>query len=240
MNELPEDRAFLDAYDPGDWPRPSVTVDLVVFTVIDTDLKVLLIRRGQKPFEGHWALPGGFVRVGPDRSDQGESLDAAAARELASETNITGGEAWLEQLYTFGAPGRDPRMRVISVAYYALVQPRYARIKPGDDAAHVEWMSVAHERPDALAFDHDQVLDVAIERIRGKIDYSDIAFQLVNDTFTVAELRGVHEAIKGEVYDPGNFRRRFNRMMTDGIIEEAPGKRQTVRRPAKVYRFRRG
>lgn len=225
-------------------PRPSVTVDLVIFTVVDCDLKVLTIRRGKPPFEGAWALPGGFVRVGPTAEDQGEDVEQAAFRELAEETGL-GPElllrhrVHLEQLYTFGRAGRDPRTRVISVAWYALVPSTLVPLtRAGDDAAEATWMSVAAEIPQVeLAFDHAEILRVAVQRIRGKIDYSPIAFALLSDTFTVTELREVHEAIKGTQYDASNFRRRFKRMVTDGVMERAPGKRLTGGKPAKVYRF---
>lgn len=224
-------------YKADAFARPSVTVDIVVFTVMDADLKVLLIRRGGPPYQDTWALPGGFVKVS-DGADQGESLDEAAHRELSEETGLPQGSAFLEQLYTFGEPGRDPRTRVITVTYYALVRSDLVSlVRAGTDAAEARWFSVAKERPKPLAFDHDGILDKALERIRGKIEYSSIGFELVPPTFTVAELRAVHEAIKGTTYDPGNFRRRFVRMKTDGVIEQAPGKRHTGTKPARVYRF---
>ncbi len=234
------DADFLEHYRPSDYPRPSVTVDIVVFTVVDCDLKVLLIQRGAPPFEGCWALPGGFVRVSDD-ADQGESLDDAAARELSEETGLPPGSVFLEQLYTFGAPRRDPRTRVITVAYYALVRPDLVgRIAAGSDAARAKWFSVAEEVPSlALAFDHATILDTALARVRSKIDDTAIAFELVPPTFTIAELRAVHEAVQGTTYDPGNFRRRFMRMQTDGIIEQAPGRRPTGTKPARLYRFKR-
>ena len=223
-------------YRPEDYPRPSVAVDLVIFTVIDTDLKLLLIRRGESPFEGDWALPGGFVRVGDAVNDQGESVAEAAHRELAEETGLPRGSAWLEQLYTFGAPYRDPRMRVISVAWYALVRPDLAPlITAGTDAWETRWWSMTELPP--LAFDHPEMVRAALKRVRGKIDYAPIAFELVPPTFTISELRQVFEAIKGGTYDRGNFRRRFNRMLEDGTIALAPGKRQTTSRPARVYAF---
>jgi len=234
-----EEASFLQAYRSQEYPKPSVTVDLVIFTVIDSDLKVLLIKRGGHPYKDCWAVPGGFVKVGDGYDDQGESLEEAAERELVEETGIevTKHEVYLEQLYTFGKPGRDPRMRVISVAYYALVRPGLAHVvQAGTDASEAEWVSV-NEMGENLAFDHDNVVGTAIQRIRGKLDYSPIGFQLVPKTFTVAELRAVYEAVQGRNYDPGNFRRRFKRMQTDGIIEPAPGKRQTLTKPAKVYRF---
>lgn len=232
---------FLREYPRRDYPKPSVTVDLAVFTVIDTDLKVLLIRRKGHPHKGDWAFPGGFVDVGDGYENQGESVEDAAHRELAEETGFPRGSVFLEQLYTFGKPGRDPRMRVISVGYYALVSAdKVPMVKAGSDAEEARWFSVTEEIPSLdLAFDHDEILRVGVERIRGKIDYAPLAFELVPSTFTVAELRQVYEAVKGETYDPANFRRRFKRMLTDGVIEQAPGKRQTSTRPAKVFRFSR-
>lgn len=239
--KAPADAEFLAGYRASDYPRPSVTVDIVVFTVRDGDLQVLLVRRGTPPFAGAWALPGGFVRVS-DGPDQGEGLDEAAERELGEETGLVDQPVYLEQLYTFGAPRRDPRTRVITVAYYALVRPDLVPlVRAGSDAASARWASVAAELPELeLAFDHGAILALAVERARGKIDYTPIAFELVPPTFTIAELRAVYEAIKGTTYDPGNFRRRFKRMLTDGVIEQAPGKRHTGTKPAKVYRFVRG
>lgn len=233
-----DEGSFLRDYRKKEYPKPSVTVDLVIFTVQDTLLKVLLIRRKGHPFKDQWAIPGGFVDVGDGYDDQGESVEEAAHRELAEETGLPVGSCYLEQLYTFGKPGRDPRMRVISVAHYALVSSeKIPLVRAGDDASEAGWFEVGGVS--GLAFDHDDVLRTALGRIRGKIDYAPIAFELVPPTFTVAELRAVHEAVKGESYDAGNFRRRFRRMLTDGVIEQAPGKRLTAGKPAKVYRFRR-
>lgn len=235
-----EEHAFIRDYRArvADYGRPSVTVDLVVFTVRDTDLKLLLVRRKAPPYRGWWSLPGGFVRVGDGVDDQGEDLEAAAHRELEEETGLPRGSAFLEQLYTFGRAHRDPRMRIISVAWYALIRPDLAPlVTAGSDAEAVRWVSVGHERPATLAFDHDRIVDTALERIRGKVDYAPIAFDLVGETFTVAELRAVYEAIKGADYDAANFRRRFRRMEADGLVVKAPGKRHTARRPAAVYRF---
>lgn len=222
----------------SEYPKPAVAVDVVVFTIIDTDLKVLLIRRKLEPHRGSWALPGGFLRVG-EGEDQGEDLEEAAHRELEEETSLPAAKVYLEQLYTFGRPGRDPRERVLTVAYYALVRPDLVPlVRARTDAELARWFSVAHELPDiTLAFDHEEILAIALTRIRGKVDYTPLAFELVPETFTTAELRGVYEAIKGTTYDPGNFRRRFQRMLTDGIIVQAPGKRQTTSRPARVFRF---
>jgi len=230
---------FIRKYRHQKYVKPSVTVDLVVFTVVDTDLKVLLVKRRGHPDQGKWALPGGFVNVGDGQDDQGESIEDAAHQELAEETGLPEGSCFLEQLYTFGAPYRDARMRVITVAYYALVSSdQVTRTQAGDDAAEAKWFSVASKVPDLdLAFDHAEILRTGVERIRGKIDYTPIAFELVPKTFTTSELRAVHEAVKGETYDRSNFHRRFKRMQTDGIIRQAPGKRQTTTRTATVYEF---
>jgi 8-oxo-dGTP diphosphatase len=258
MQELDEsESAFLASYVTQRFPRPSVTVDLVIFTVIDTDLKVLLIRRAGHPFRGKLALPGGFVDVGDsglERStdaveDQGEDLDVAAFRELGEETGLDRAllhrhNVHLEQLFTFGRAYRDPRTRVIGVSYYALVPPDLVPlVRAGDDADEAAWFSVASELPwSDLAFDHADILAKGVERIRGKIDYSPIAFGLVPKTFTTSELRAVYEAVKGEQYDAANFRRRLKRMLEDGILAPAPGKRASGDkggRPARVYRFRK-
>lgn len=234
---------FLANYKAKDYPKPSVTVDLVIFTVIDTDLKVLLIKRGGHPYKGSWALPGGFVDVGDGVKNQGEDLEAAAHRELAEETNLPKGSCYLEQLYTFGKAGRDPRTRVISVAYFALVRPTLAPlVTAGDDAAEAEWRSVEGLFLDEmlpLAFDHWDILAMAVKRLQGRIDYSPVAFDLVPETFTVAELRSVYEAVKGASYDPKTFHRKFRRMLADGILVAAPGKRGGTGRPSAVYSFKR-
>jgi 8-oxo-dGTP diphosphatase len=222
------------------YPRPAVSVDLVVLTIVDAQLKVLLVKRKVAPFKGSWALPGGFVRVGADAADQGEDLEAAARRELEEETGLSAQRVFLEQLFTFGKAGRDPRMRVITVAYYALVRPDLAPLaRAGGDVSDAEWVEVGAVEKLALAFDHDEIVRLALERIRGKLDYSDIAFELVPLTFTIPELRHVFAIVTGKEMDPGNFRRRFNRMLEDGVLEKAPGKRITVSKPATVYRFKR-
>ncbi len=236
----PSTTARSDGPAAEDYPRPAVAVDLIIFTIVDADLKVIVVKRKEPPFEGGWALPGGFVRVGEGSDDQGEDLDEAALRELTEETGLPRGSVFLEQLYTFGKSGRDPRMRVISVAYYALVRPDLAPfVHAGGDVSEARWFSVEGLDRSILAFDHAEILETALTRLRGKIDYSTIAFELVPETFTIAELRAVLEVAKGERYDPGNFRRRFHRMLDEKIIEKAPGKRVTASKPAAVYRFAR-
>ena len=148
---------------------PALAVDMVIFTVGEDDLMVLLIQRRGEPFAGHWAIPGGFV-------DPGESLDDAAARELREETGV--GEVFLEQLYTFGEPGRDPRGRVISVAYYALLRQPPA-VSAADDAADARWFPLRALPP--LAFDHGAILDYALSRVRNKVEYTNIVYSLLPD-----------------------------------------------------------
>ena len=218
------------------FPKPSVTVDLVVCTVRDGELQVLLIERGEPPFQGAWALPGGFVQVGDTFENQGEGLEDAARRELREETGLELDDAWLEQVGAFGQPYRDPRMRIISIAYTALVRPDLApTIGAGTDASDARWHSL--DSLPTLAFDHDAILRAAHRHLRRRLESSGIAFGLVPPHFTVAELQGVHQAILGIPLDRGNFRRRFRRMLSDGILEEAPGLRPTSTKPAKVYRF---
>jgi 8-oxo-dGTP diphosphatase len=222
-------------YDGSKYPKPSLTVDLAIFTVVDSALKTLLIQRKNEPYKDRWALPGGFVDVGDAYQDQGESLEEAAYRELQEETGLPRGPFFLEQLYTFGAPYRDPRMRIVSVAYYALIRPDFAQLAvAGSDAHAVEWVPVADVT--RLAFDHDEILKMAVERLRGRVDCAPLVFELVPPVFTVAELRSAYEAIKGVHYDPANFRRLFRRFQEHGLVENAPGKRQTGTRPARVYR----
>jgi 8-oxo-dGTP diphosphatase len=229
---------FLRRYRPADYPRPSVTVDIVVMTVVDAELRVLLVRRAEHPFKGAWALPGGFVRVGDAHRNPGEDLDAAAVRELEEETGLRSRDVYLEQLSAFGRAGRDPRMRVITVAYYALVRPDLVPlVRPGGDAEAAGWKAAQSLKPAALAFDHHDILRAAIARIAERMGSTAIAASLVPATFTIGELRQLHTILTGEPQDPGNFRRKFTRMIEDGLLEQAPGKRITPSKPASVYRF---
>jgi 8-oxo-dGTP diphosphatase len=238
--ESAEEKQFLEKYRPKDYPRPSVAVDLVIFTIIDAQLRVLVVKRQEHPFKGDWALPGGFVRVGETAKDQGEDLDVAARRELQEETGLDPERVHIEQLYTFGRANRDPRMRVISVSYFALVRPDLAPfVKAGGDVSHAEWLPVDQLKKTELGFDHREVIETALTRVRGKLEYSAIAFDLVPLTFTIPELRHVYSIVLDKEMDPGNFRRKFNRMLEDGLIEQAPGKRITASKPATVYRFKR-
>jgi 8-oxo-dGTP diphosphatase len=233
-----DESRFLAEYDPGAFPRPSVTVDIVIVTVVDAHLDVLLVKRKEHPFKGSWALPGGFVRVGDARHDQGEDLDAAAVRELEEETGLAPESVFLEQLGAFGRAGRDPRMRVITVAYFAIVRPDLAPlVRAGGDASATAWRPVSELGRARLAFDHREIIDAALAHVARRIDDGGLLRHLVPGTFTIPELRVVRGIVLGKEQDAGNFRRRFQRMVEDGSIELAPGKRVTASKPAAVYRF---
>lgn len=220
--------------------RPSVTVDVVVLTLLEGRLAALVIRRGAPPFEGALALPGGFVKVGDAKADKGESVVDAAARELHEETGLPPSAVHLEHLAAFGKPGRDPRTRVISVAYFALVRPEVARfVRPGTDAATAFWMDVDELTSSAMAFDHADILAAALARMRDLLPRSSIALHLVPEVFTIPELRRVHEALTAHRLDPANFHRRFLRLLEQGVVEEAPGRRVGGKKAARVFRFRR-
>ena len=218
----------MSAYDPQDYPPVAVTVDLVVLTIRDDTLQVLLVRRGEEPFAGALALPGGFVR--PD-----ESLSRAAARELTEETHLTLGAAHLEQLASYGDPGRDPRMRVVTVAYLALA-PEMPLPQAGTDAADARWVTAADVLDgDALAFDHQRILADGVERARAKLEYTPLAAAFCPPEFTIAQLRRVYEIVWGTVLDPRNFHRKVTG--TPGFVIPAGAATAGDRgRPAQLYR----
>jgi 8-oxo-dGTP diphosphatase len=210
-------------YTPSDFPPFAVTVDLVVLTVRSDALCALLVRRGEAPFRGRWALPGGFVRVS-------ESVEAAAARELAEETGVAG--LHLEQLATYGEPRRDPRMRVVSVAYLALA-PDLPVPVAGTDAAAASWVPVSEVS--ALAFDHARILEDGVERARAKLEYTPLGAEFCPSEFTVAELRRVYEIVWGVSLDPRNFHRKVTGV--EGLL--TPTGETTSRdggRPAALFR----
>ena len=208
-----------------EYPHPAVTTDIVIFTIRHDELKVLLINRGLAPYQGMWALPGGFINLD-------ESLEEGARRELEEETGVS--DVYLEQLYTFGEPGRDPRERVITVAYYALVPTDEIDIKAGSDAEGVSWIGM-QEVPE-LAFDHSDILDMAYERLSAKLDYSTIAFQFMPREFTLPELQHVYEVILRKPMDKRNFRKRI--LGLDLIEETGKDRRDGAHRPAKLYRVK--
>ncbi len=199
-----------------------VTVDIVLFTIRDRRLHLLLIRRLAKPFENRYALPGGFVL-------EHESLEDAAIRELREETGVE--NVYLEQLYTFGDPERDPRGRVVTVAYYALA-PNTQALHSETDAADAAWFPVTALPP--LAFDHRAIVEYAHRRIQNKLDYTNVGFELLPDRFTLSELQSVHEAILGGELDKRNFRRKI---IQRGIVKPTKVWRHTGRKPAQLYRF---
>jgi len=205
-------------------PRAALTVDCVLFGLDEGDLKVLLIQRKLKPFAGKWALPGGFVRVS-------ETLDEAARRELAEEAGV--GNVFLEQLYTFGDVQRDPRERVVSVAYYSLVNLANHPLKAATDASNAAWFS-ADEVP-SLAFDHAEILAAALRRLKGKVRYEPIGFELLPEKFTLSQLQHLYEVCLEEPIDKRNFRKKILGM---GLLAETDEIQQDVaHRAARLYRF---
>ncbi|MFA4134022.1 MULTISPECIES: NUDIX domain-containing protein [unclassified Brevibacillus] len=281
------EQEYLEAYDVSQFERPSVTVDMLVFTVMDEleenyrklspkSLKILLVKRGEHPYIGQWALPGGFVTPG-------ESLEEAARRELRTETNVD--DIYLEQLYTWGDAGRDPRTWVISTSYMALVDSSSLQLQAGDDAEEAEWyriedrwlketktatidgsitekwleLRLVHEREELsatikitktvmgrtvretreivetknLAFDHAKIIQYALERLRNKIEYTDIAFALMPELFTLSDLQQVYEVILGRELLAAAFRRK----VADKVVETNQYRKHAGHRPSKFFRF---
>jgi 8-oxo-dGTP diphosphatase len=205
----------------------SLTVDLVVLTVRQAQLQVLVVRRGVPPFQGRLALPGGFV--GDD-----EAIEDAAVRELTEETGVTLGQVHLEQLRTYGDPGRDPRGRVVTVAHLVMA-PDLPVPTAGTDAAEAEWRPIEHVARGKLAFDHDRILGDAVERARAKLEYTNLGTAFCAPEFTIAELRRVYEIVWGVDVDPRNFHRKVT--SSAGLLE--PTGSTTTRdggRPAQLYR----
>jgi 8-oxo-dGTP diphosphatase len=209
-----EEKKFLEQYNPADFERPSVAVDVVILTVQNRQLEVVTVKRTEHPFLGCLSLPGGFVGIT-------ESLDAAAARLLKSKAKLE--QVFLEQLYTFGGVSRDPRMRIIAVAYYALVPPEKLR--------GIQTHVVSPEL--TLAFDHNTILETALERIRGKLEYAPISTELLPERFTLRELQDVHETILGRKLNKDAFRRKIlasGQLEPTGVLESGQGFR-----PAELF-----
>jgi len=206
------------------YPRAALTVDCVVFGFDEGDLKLLLIQRDLEPFAGRWALPGGFVRVE-------ESLEEAALRELQEETGV--GRVYLEQLYTFGQPDRDPRERVVTVAYCALVKLSYHRVKAATDARNAAWFEVS-DLP-KVAFDHETIIETALQRLKGKVCYEPIGFELLPPKFTLTQLQHLYETILETTLDKRNFRKKILTM--DILIETDEIEQDVAHRAARLYRF---
>lgn len=270
------EKEFLKEYKPGDYPKPSVTVDNLIFTVEDNELKILLIKRKNHPDIDTWALPGGFIECGKN----GETAEMAAYRELKEETNLE--NIYMEQLYTWSEVERDPRMRVMSVSFLALINKEGTNIKAGDDAKDTAWFSVSktlsgidkdgivsydlilrneekdveivanvfdiprqngvltsyksqiiQTSEDALAFDHINIVNMGIDRLRNKVEYTPIAFNLVPAEFTLPQLQKIYEIILGKKLYKKNFRDKIESMVicTEKIDEKS------TRRPAKLYKY---
>lgn len=239
---------FLAQYNPDNYERPSVTVDMLIFAMNKhQNLEILLIERGVHPFKGKWALPGGFVGIG-------ESLDEAAARELKDETNLDG--IYLEQLYTFGEVNRDVRTRVISVSYIALVPAKMLNYKAGDDASDACLFEVKQKngtytliskdrklelKEEDLAFDHAKIIRTGLERLKGKVNYTDIALELLEnkEKFSIYELQLIFEALTGEEMDVANFRRSFMKKYLDSArVEKLEEKCYSYsKKPSSYYRL---
>jgi 8-oxo-dGTP diphosphatase len=210
-------------------PHPRVAADVAVFAFRDGAMNVLLVRRRYEPYESYWALPGGLLA--PD-----ETLEEAAERELREETNVT--DTYMEQLATFSELDRDPRGRVISCCYLALVDGGRVRLRPGSDAREAAWRPLEPllretEAGTVLAFDHDRILAYARQRLAYKLEYQNVAWSLLPETFTLSELRRVYEAGIGRAFEPNNFRRIA---LGWGVLAES-GERPTGGRPAALYRF---
>jgi 8-oxo-dGTP diphosphatase len=240
VSEHENEAAFLASYDPAKYSSVAVTVDVVLLTVRAGRLAVLLVQRKGHPFRGQWALPGGFVE--PD-----EDLDDAARRELAEETGVlvASGEnsvelGFLEQLRSYGTPGRDPRMRVISVAYIGFTAA--SDVVAGSDAAEVRFWAVEDLAIEGigfnaglpLAFDHARIIADGVERARAKLEYTTLATAFLDEQFTLGELRRVYEGVWGEPLHEGNFRRKV--LSTDGFVEPTGATAPTDGRPAALYR----
>ncbi|MBN1849770.1 MAG: NUDIX hydrolase [Deltaproteobacteria bacterium] len=206
------------------YPRPALTADCVVFGLDDENLKVLLIQRDNEPFAGQWALPGGFAQVG-------EPLEKTAMRELEEETNLK--NVFLEQLYTFSDPNRDPREHVVTVAYFALVNLAEHKVHASTDARRAAWFDIDNIPP--LAFDHKKILSVAYDRLQGKIRHQPIGFELLPPRFTLRQLQRMYEKILNRKLDKQNFRKKMLKM---GILDELDEiETDVAHRAARLYRF---
>lgn len=241
---------YLKTYNPNKYEKPSVTTDILIFTVNENhELELLLIKRGGHPYKGKWAIPGGFINMT-------ESLDDGARRELKEETGLSG-DYHLEQLYTFGGVNRDPRMRVISVAYMALIPKAALLPRAGDDAAEALFFRVSINDRELqlvgenkklltakdLAFDHEEIIRTAWKRLAGKLDYTDLAFEFLNNRndFTLGELRGIYECIKGQTIDAGNFAKMFkSKYLNTGIVSVITEEKENSAKTApKHYHYTR-
>ena len=208
-----------------EYAKPSVTADIVIFTVKDGELKILLVKRSLEPFKNKWALPGGFVRLD-------ESLEGAAKRELREETGVK--DVYLEQLYTFGDPKRDIRGRVITVAYMALINSEDVKLRAQTDVSEAKWFSV--KKIPSLAFDHKIILDYSLKRLKWKFEYTPIAFSLLPEKFTFSQLRGLYEIVFAREFDKRNF---YKKIFSLNILEEKGKQKGVAFRPAALYELKK-
>jgi 8-oxo-dGTP diphosphatase len=208
------------------YEQPGITVDLAVFTINNNKLKVLLLKRAEEPFQGTWSMPGGFLL-------HGESLEEAAHRVLLEKTGVK--NVYMEQLYTFGDPQRDPRSRVITVAYFALIPWKELDQPESQKVADLTWSSV--DNLPRLAFDHKAILNYAVKRLRAKASYSNIVYGLMPKQFRLSELQSMYEIIISDKLDKRNFRKQ---MLATGLLEET-GKKDSsgAHRPAMLYQFKK-
>ncbi len=213
-------------FDPNTYEKPSVTADLLVLTIADGELQIVLVKRGLDPFKGSWALPGGFVHID-------ESVDEAAKRELQEETGLS--DVYLEQLYTFGTVDRDPRTRVITVSYFALTPLAKIKLEASTDVTEAKLFPV-RKLPE-LAFDHREIINLGVERLKGKIQYSNIVYGLMPEQFRLSQLQRVYEIILGQEIDKRNFRKKMSSL--DLLKDTGKMEVDGAHRPAKLYSFKK-
>jgi 8-oxo-dGTP diphosphatase len=204
-----------------DYPKPAVTVDIVIFTIKDEELKVLLVKRGVEPQKGFWALPGGFVKMD-------EALESAAIRELEEETGVK--DVYLEQLYTFGDPRRDSRGRVITVVYMALIDSEKIKIRASTDTSDVDFFSIKKIPP--VAFDHKKILDYALKRLKWKFEYSTVAFSMLPEKFTISQIQKIYEIVFDKEFDKRNFAKKI---LSLDILKEQGLNKNVSHRPPMLY-----
>ncbi len=209
-----------------EFEKPSVTVDIVVFTIKEKELKVLLVKRKIEPFKDRWAIPGGFVRIN-------ESLEEAAKRELEEETGVK--DVYLEQLYTFGDPKRDPRGRVITVAYMALVNSENIKLHATADVSEAQWFTFM--KMPVVAFDHKKILEYAFRRLRWKFEYTTVAFSLLPKRFTITQLQNIYQIVFNKKFDKRNFRKKI---LSLNIIKEECIRQDVSHRPPMMYSLKKG
>ena len=207
------------------YERPSVTADIVIFTIQNNELKVLLVKRDVEPFRGKWAIPGGFVKMS-------ESLEDAAKRELEEETGVK--DVYLEQLYSFGDPGRDPRGRVITVAYIALINSENIKLRATTDVSEAKWFSI--KKVPSLAFDHKRIFDYSLKRLKWKFEYTTVAFSLLPKKFAISEIQKIYEIVFDKKFDKRNFNKKI---ISLGILKEEEVKRDVSYRPPQLYSLKK-